>query len=122
MNKDPDYAVCGFLEKLRAHFDESLQQYTAYLQNGKKYRDARRLMTTNQAARELLMERAHLLPEHLQPDAAAIIQHYQEWTADWRALEVQLKPEDDDLFVFPTRVPFPKESAKRLENYFTANC
>lgn len=122
MKNDPDNAVCSLIQLLRVHFDESLQQYNAYLKDGKKYRYACGLMTANQAARKLLIEQGHILPEDLQPDAAAIIQHYQEWTSDWKALEALLKPGPEDQFVFPTRIPFPKESAKRLENYCTTNC
>lgn len=111
-------ALTGFLQSLLLTLDQSVIDYKAYLAAGKTYRFAKILKENNGKGLYLLTTNKHLLPDHLQQDAAALIHHFQVWTAKWEELEAALQPEPDDEFIFPNTVTFPRNAAQRLENWY----
>lgn len=107
-----------FLETLLFTLDQSMLDYKAYLAAGKTFRYARVLKVNNGKALQLLNENQQQLPDFLQDDAKALIEHYTVWTRKWEELAAALQPEPDDVFVFPNTVTFPRESANRLKTYY----
>lgn len=107
-----------FLETLLFTFEQSIIDYKAYLAAGKTFRYARVLKVNNGKALQLLNENKQQLPDFLQDDAAALIEHYTVWTGKWEELAAALQPGPEDVFVFPNTVTFPRESANRLKSYY----
>jgi hypothetical protein len=107
-----------FLETLLFTFDQSIIDYKAYLAAGKTFRYARVLKVNNGKALQLLNENKQQLPDFLQDDAAALIEHYTVWTRKWEELAAALQPGPEDVFVFPNTVTSPRESANRLKSYY----
>jgi hypothetical protein len=113
-------SLVDFLHSLLQTLDQSVMDYKAYLSGGKTFHYARILKLNNGKALELLTSQKQLLPEVLLADAEALIEHYQVWTRKWEELATSLQPGPDDLFVFPNTVTFPRESASRLEKYYSS--
>jgi hypothetical protein len=110
-----DTAVITLLENICQNLDASAIAYRQYLQNGKTYGYAKELMKFNSAIGSVLSENSSLLAGTLQKSADELIFHYNEWTKKWLALEEELKPGDDDEFVFQNSHTFPRQAAQHLE-------
>lgn len=107
-----------FLETLLLRLDQSVIDYKAYLSAGKTFRYAQVLKKNNDKALQLLIKNKEQLPETLQKDVAALIEHYSIWTRKWEQLAATIEPGPDDVFVFQNTVTFPRESANRLKVYY----
>jgi len=107
-----------FLKDLLQCFDESLTAYQTYISEGKTFRNACLLKINNERALSLLNNYSTTLPAVYHADARALANHYSTWKSKWEDLAAKLKPGPDDEFVFPNTVTFPRESARRLEDYF----
>ena len=103
------------LGPLHMHFLAARTAYLAYLDNGRGFVFAQSLRRTNGAARELLARRGYLLPAELQADAAALIAHYDVWTALWIDHRRRTMPGPNDPFVFENSFTYPREAEQRIE-------
>ncbi|HRG22780.1 MAG TPA: hypothetical protein PLL23_00245 [Chitinophagaceae bacterium] len=110
----------AFLRDLLQCFDASLSAYRTYISEGKTFRNACLLKINNERAFALLSNHSALLPDEYHTDANALADHYRTWKSKWENLAAQTNPGPDDEFVFPNDVTFPRESASRLENYYTS--
>lgn len=110
--------MTSFLGLLLPTLEQSILDYKAYLAAGKTFRFACVLKENNRKALQLLQEHKHQLPGTLQADAAALIEHYIVWTDKWEELADELNPGPDDEFVFPNTVTFPRDAARRLEDFY----
>lgn len=104
------------LRPLNDGFAAAAEAYADYLQNGKSFRAACMLRRINGTARELLAEHGGLLPAELQGHAAALMHHYDVWSALWDELAEANKPAPEDAFVFENAVRFPKESQQAFRD------
>jgi hypothetical protein len=103
------------LGPLHMHFLSARAAYSDYLENGRIFLFASSLRRINEGARSLLMAKAWLLPDDLQPDAVALIRHYDVWMTLWDELNARLAPAPGDEFVFENAVTYPREAEQRLE-------
>jgi hypothetical protein len=71
---------------------------------------------SNMFIRNLLMEKGHLVPGNLQPDALKLIEHYEAWLREYDRVRPGgvRDPNVPWVFVGPQGVPFPIESEKRF--------
>lgn len=109
----------AFLRDLLQCFDVSLTAYRTYISEGKTFRNACLLKLNNERALALLSNHSALLPDVYHTDANALADHYRTWKLKWENLAAQTNPGPDDVFVFPNDITFPRESASRLEKYYT---
>jgi hypothetical protein len=114
-NQQMDIAIITLLENVSQHLEASAIAYRQYLQNGKTYYYAKQLMKYNSAIRLTLEENKSLLTGKLKQSADELILHYDEWMKKWLELEKELKPGDEDEFVFQNTHTFPKEAARYME-------
>lgn len=103
------------LKQLCRKLDASAVAYRQYLEGGKTFRYAMELKKHNGHITGLLVQLKQYLSSALQTDAAALLHHYNVWTAKWEQLANDLKPGPDDVFVFANEVTFPRQSAHNLE-------
>ncbi len=107
------------MENLPALFDRSAALYEQYRQGGRNFRLASALFDVNQSIRSLLRENRNKLPAQLRRNVDELEEHYEAWSVDWELERVRLAPGPDDLFAFPTRKRFPKQSEAKLREYFS---
>lgn len=74
----------------------------------------------NKAIRDLLLQKAHLIPSDLLDDAGRLIEHYDYWLEKFEEMRLAEKPDLDTSFVFAgvDGYPFPEESAERFRQAF----
>lgn len=108
----------SLLRLLISHWQRSAEAYAEYMQSGKKFRYAELLKYHNTAAKNLLVNNNHLIPEQFKNDAEAIVEHYTIWSSKWDALKTQINPTPEDEFVFENVHRFPKAAAQNLETAF----
>jgi len=113
-----DALVRELLGPLHGHFRAAKAAYADYLGHGKAFRFARRLKRENLAARRLLVDRGHRLPEALRTHAAALIGHYDVWLGLWDELAARTAPGPDDPFAFENAVTYPREAEEALTAYY----
>lgn len=106
------------LGPLHMHFLAADQAYADYLANGKSFLFACSLRRINQAARELLLQHGHLLPDTAQQHALALVRHYDVWLSLWDELAARERPTANDLFVFENPVRFPREARDALASLY----
>ena len=121
MNEDPRHALLHqLLGPLHMHFRAAHAAYAAYLENGKAFLFACSLKRLNLGARGLLLERGHLLPEALRPEAIALIGHYDAWLTLWERHAEQMRPGPGDAFAFDNDVTSPRRAEAAIEALFQA--
>ena len=98
----------ALLGPLHMHFLAAKAAYADYLANGKSFLFACSLRRLNLSARQLLLDKGHLLPEALKADAVALIGHYDVWLTLWDALAELARPRPEDEFVFENRHTYPR--------------
>ena len=114
----PKPLLDDLLGPLHGHFLAARAAYRAYLDEGRTFLHAGRLRRINLAARALLLGKGRLLPETLQPDAAALIAHYDVWLTSWDELAERERPAPGDRFAFETKVGYPRDAEQRLERLY----
>ena len=74
----------------------------------------------NRRARDLLVEKRDLIPDHLREDAARLAEHYEVWLQEYVRIRVGEKPDLETPFVFAGAkgYPFPAESEERFRAEF----
>ena len=74
----------------------------------------------NVAARNLLLDRGHLIPPELLDDAGKLIEHYDRWLEEFERVRSAESPENDKRFVYvgPQGFPFPVVSDERFRAAF----
>lgn len=93
--------------------ERALQRYVA----GNLYLEAKILKEGNEAIRNLLVEKGHLIPASLLPDADKLIEHYDIWLEEFARVRNADKPDLDTKFVFvgSKGFPFPRASADKFQ-------
>ena len=74
--------------------------------------DRETLEAGNEAVRDLLLTRSHLVPPELRPDADALVEHYDQWLATYE----QQRREDGP--VGPIDIAFPTEAGRRFSDTY----
>jgi hypothetical protein len=115
-----DALLDELLGPLHGQFASARAAYQAYLGEGRTFFHARRLKRINLSTRALLAEKGDMLPESLQPCAAALIEHYDVWLTLWDELADRTRPAPGDRFVFENKATYPREAEQRLERLYEA--
>lgn len=110
---DKKQVVRELLEPLIAQLTVSREAFDKLKPNDEE--NEQKIRAANQKARELLVSKAELIPEHLKKDAVALIEHYDAWFAEYDKVRGE-KAMTQQAYVFAgTRgVPFPRVSAQRF--------
>jgi hypothetical protein len=108
-------AFLSLLQSIVQHWQLSTKAYKSYMENGKTFRYAQMLKVHNTAVKNLLINNRSIIPEYLQKDAEALIEHYTIWSDKWDELKNKTNPSPDDEFVFQNDHRFPKTAAQNLE-------
>jgi hypothetical protein len=84
------------------------------------YRDTKIIRDGNTIARDLLIDRAHLVPPDLAEDARKLIEHYDRWLEEYQRRVGDAEPDDNAQFPFagPMGHPFPIDSKRRFVQQF----
>lgn len=114
----PPALLDELLGPLHMHFASARAAYRAYLDEGRTFLHASSLRRINLGARALLIGKGWLLPEAMQADAVALIEHYDVWLTLWEAHAEATRPAPADPFVFENRFTFPRESEQALERLY----
>ena len=104
----------NLLAPLGARLELAERAYRDYLAQGKTFFLASILRDHNFVALQIAVENGHLLPAVLKSDLAGLVAHLETWLALWTEHHDRNKPANDDVFVFESRLRFPKESVRRL--------
>lgn len=134
--------------EIKAHFDQSLKIYEstrAWKQqclhelfgpvvmqfertkaafgrwDGKNlFLEAQIVRNGNQAIRDLLLSKGHLIPPALVPQATKLIVHYDVWMEAFDKLRSESSPFPEQYFVFagPQGYPFPQEAEAAFKEEF----
>jgi hypothetical protein len=80
------------------------------------YLEAKVLRAGNEAIRDLLLAKGHLIPATLIEDAGRLVEHYDRWLEEFERQRSGPEPELGSQFVFvgPQGFPFPAESDARF--------
>lgn len=99
-------------ERTRLGFERWRSQ-NIYLE-GKVIRDG------NQTIRNLILEKADLIPPDLLADAAKLVEHYDLWLEKFETKRLTENPDLETAFIFtgPDGYPFPRLSEKRFKDTF----
>lgn len=103
------------LKELYENLQASQAAYQDYLGGGKTFYFAQQLKKYNSRITSLLTSQLQLLAPPLQPDAAALLRHYNAWTAKWEQLAAANNPQPNDVFAFENDITFPRQAARNLE-------
>ena len=84
--------------------------------------EAEIIAKSNSKIRDLLLEKGHLIPPELLPDATKLVEHYDKWLEKYDENSKNLKshPEKKSSFTFvgPDGYPFPRQSADKFQKSF----
>ncbi len=76
------------------------------------------LLKENTKIRNLLREKADLIPVNLKPDADKLVEHYDKWLEEYDRLRGGKGPAEEAVFAGPQGYPFPVSAEKRLQDEF----
>jgi len=74
--------------------------------------DRETLKAGNEAIRDLLLARSHLVPPELRADADALVEHYDQWLATYEQQRVEEGPAG------PIDIAFPTEAGRRFSDTY----
>ncbi len=101
------------LDRTRRAFD----RWTAH----NLFLEAKVIREGNLAVRDLLLQKGHLIPGELLPDAGRLIEHYDRWLEEYERVRAAQQPSLDTPFTFvgPQGYPFPRDAEERFKAAFT---
>jgi hypothetical protein len=111
----------SLLQSVVLHWHQSAKAYSAYMENGKKFRYAEMLKMHNTSVKDMLADNFTEIPDAFKKEVEKIIEHYTIWSAKWDDLKSKLNPAPDDEFVFENDHRFPKIAAQKLEAFLLMN-
>ncbi|HEY4329985.1 MAG TPA: hypothetical protein VGN88_09635 [Phycisphaerae bacterium] len=100
--------LCELLGPMQIHFARSKSAFGRW--NGKNlFLEAQVVRQANQAIRDTLLAKGHLILPHLLPHATALIEHYDVWMEEFDRVRNAKDPgpEMDFVFAGPKGYPFP---------------
>ncbi|PCK33601.1 hypothetical protein [Pseudoalteromonas piscicida] len=106
------------LGKLLFYFDRGRKTYSSYLENGSTYLYARILKENNENIVNVLSTIYCYCPEDLQEDILELTYHIDIWSSHWWALEKDLNPGPNDVFIFQNPARYPKSSEDNIVSYY----
>jgi hypothetical protein len=76
----------------------------------------------NEAIRDLLLMKGHLIPPELREDAGSLIEHYDVWLEKFEKQRLSESPDLNAPFVFvgPDGYPFPADEERKFRETFKA--
>ena len=112
-------ALAELLAPLHMQLSRTERAFRRYAA-GNLYLEARILKEGNEAIRDLLIGKGHLIPLELLPDADALIEHYDIWLEEFARVRDAAQPDLRTPFVFvgPQGYPFPRPSADRFQQTY----
>jgi hypothetical protein len=76
------------------------------------------ILEANTRIRDLLRDRSDLIPADLKTDGDKLIEHYDQWFAEYQKQRGGKIQDEGPIYVGPKGYPFPVNSAKRFEEKF----
>ncbi|PZP51308.1 MAG: hypothetical protein DI598_03600 [Pseudopedobacter saltans] len=112
-------AVSDLLGPLYMQFNRTHRAFRRY-HTANLYLEAKILKDGNEKIRNLLLERAYLIPNELLEDANTLIEHYDVWLEEFNKLREANNQKDQDTFVFagPLGHPFPKNAEQNFKSKY----
>jgi hypothetical protein len=85
------------------------------------YLEAKVIREGNTTIRDLLLQKAHLIPPDLLDHAGKLIEHYDRWLEEYEKKRASENPDLESTFVFvgPEGFPFPHQSEKAFKDSFS---
>lgn len=113
-------AIIELYGPLNFYFERTKMAFDRYHEKN-LYLEAKVMKESNEKIRNLLLEKAYLIPPELGTEANELVRHYDVWLEEFYKLREVENPEDKQstfVFVGPKGVPFPKKAeAKMKEKY-----
>ncbi|MFH0896005.1 MAG: hypothetical protein V2A54_16350 [Bacteroidota bacterium] len=112
-------ALSELLGKIYVQFNRTKSALYRYHETN-LYLEAKVLKEGNEAIRNLLLEKAYLIPIELLKDANELIKHYDVWLEEFDKLRGNVKPDLNHEFVFvgPKGFPFPKDAEAKFKKKY----
>ena len=76
------------------------------------------LLEENTKNRDLLREKADLIPANLKPDADKLVEYYDKWLEEYDRKRGGQTPVEGPVFAGPQGYPFPASAEKRFQDQF----
>ena len=114
-----EQVVCELLGPLCIHFARSKSAFDRW--KGKNlFLEAQIVRKVNEAIRDTLLTKGHLIPPHLVSHATALIEHYDVWMEHFDRIRCDANPDSGASFIFvgPAGFPFPRDAESEFKDEF----
>ncbi len=111
--------VSELLGQMVIQFNRTSRALRRYLDTN-LFLEAKVLKESNEKIRDLLLEKAHLIPVELLEDASKLIEHYDVWLEEFNKHRNQENPNLDQTFIFvgPKGFGFPREAEAHFKQTY----
>lgn len=112
-------SVSDLLGPLNMQFDRTERAFGRWKKKN-LFLEAKVIKVGNQIIRDLLLEKAHLIPPELLDDAGKLVEHYDVWLEKFENQRESESPDLETAFVFvgPDGFPFPEKSEKKFRDKY----
>ncbi|MFC3415394.1 hypothetical protein [Algoriphagus hitonicola] len=112
-------SVSELLGQIYIQFNRTNRAFNRY-KNTNLYLEAKVLKDGNEKIRNLLLEKAHLIPAELIDDANQLIEHYDVWLEEFARHRDSENPNLDQKFIYagPLGFRFPKKAEENFKNKY----
>jgi len=111
------------LAPLVAELDRSKKAFDNWTSRGSLYDQVQTIRDSNIAARDLLINKASLIPPELKTDAIRLVDHYDAWLRAFeRARAREGEPKPNESFTLPgdPSYPFPRDAERHIREVYAA--
>ena len=112
-------SVAELLGPMNIQLNRTRRAFDRY-KNTNLYLEAKVFKVGNETIRNLLLEKSHLMPPELWPDADKLVEHYDKWLEEFEAKRGGKEPDLSTTFIYvgPQGYPFPDGSADRFQRIY----
>ena len=111
----------NFLDLLDVLLKRGYFAYQEYMKFDKKFHYTKRIKENNEDIVRLIKNHEYLFDGLQRSDLLQIVLHLESWKAQWNFLYQNSHPDLDDQFIFDTLIKFPKDSLRRLNEFYCVN-
>lgn len=115
-----DFVVLSeLLAPMMIHFDRTKEAFQRWTSKN-LHLESEIIRKGNQFIRDLLISKAHLIPQDLQKDASRLVVHYDAWLEEYELIRGGLEPDLETPFVFvgPKGFPFPTDAEESFRKRY----
>ncbi|MFC1523593.1 hypothetical protein ACFL6N_02255 [Thermodesulfobacteriota bacterium] len=112
-------SVANLLGPLNMQFDRTKRAFGRWRKKN-LFLEAKVVKVGNEIIRNLLLEKAHLIPPELLDDAGKLVEHYDVWLEKYENQRESESPDLETAFVFvgPDGFPFPVKSEQKFRDKY----